>query len=132
LLLDIDIPSDKPSISPTCITEPSFPLALNYVAANTCFLLGECEGDCDSDSNCAIDMYCFQRDFEDIPGCSGTPIHLVDYYVNTEPTAIPSAILSKAPTGILVIFQAKHQPEDLAIYQVYTMHIQSVRRQYAK
>ena len=39
-------------------------------AAN--FPLGECEGDCDSDTDCAGDLLCFQRGGqEDVPGCIG-------------------------------------------------------------
>jgi hypothetical protein len=33
---------------------------------------GECEGDCDSDSQCSGNLECFQRDESDeIPGCGG-------------------------------------------------------------
>eukprot|EP00986_Skeletonema_menzelii_P017166 scaffold17956_cov69-Skeletonema_menzelii.AAC.1 len=34
--------------------------------------LGECEGDCDGDRQCAGDLICHKRDAnEEVPGCSG-------------------------------------------------------------
>ena len=36
------------------------------------FPLGQCEGDCDSDSECAEGLECFQRSgLEPVPGCDG-------------------------------------------------------------
>jgi len=44
------------------------------------FPLGECEGDCDSDSDCEGSLSCFQRDGdEQVPGCRGTPRRSTDY-----------------------------------------------------
>jgi len=45
-------------------------------------LLGLCEGDCDSDSDCAGDLICYQRDAgQSIPGCSGTPNSRSDFCI---------------------------------------------------
>merc|ERR1711971_1081299 len=34
--------------------------------------LGRCEGDCDSDSDCADGLMCYQRDgYDSVPGCAG-------------------------------------------------------------
>ena len=43
--------------------------------------LGNCEGDCDYDSDCPGDLVCFQRDYGDEypPGCTGTMMDLYDY-----------------------------------------------------
>ncbi len=36
------------------------------------YLCGECEGDCDSDSDCEDGLECFTRSgYEAVPGCSG-------------------------------------------------------------
>jgi hypothetical protein len=45
-------------------------VALNLVGGGG--LLGECEGDCDRDSDCASGLKCFQRTgSETVPGCTG-------------------------------------------------------------
>ena len=42
--------------------------------------LKECQGDCDSDSQCEGDLKCFLRDeFESVPGCSGQGLSGKDY-----------------------------------------------------
>eukprot|EP00980_Cylindrotheca_fusiformis_P011317 scaffold2611_cov70-Cylindrotheca_fusiformis.AAC.2 len=44
---------------------PKKPLRFEYP-------LGKCKGDCDSDSDCAGDLVCYQRGpYESVPGCSG-------------------------------------------------------------
>eukprot|EP00526_Cylindrotheca_closterium_P007483 CAMPEP_0113658690 /NCGR_PEP_ID=MMETSP0017_2-20120614/31912_1 /TAXON_ID=2856 /ORGANISM="Cylindrotheca closterium" /LENGTH=683 /DNA_ID=CAMNT_0000573097 /DNA_START=202 /DNA_END=2253 /DNA_ORIENTATION=- /assembly_acc=CAM_ASM_000147 len=46
------------------------------------FPLQRCEGDCDSDSNCAQGLYCLQRDGGDpVPGCNGSDDSRTDYCV---------------------------------------------------
>ena len=54
-------------------------------------LLNECEGDCDSDSDCAGDLKCFQRSgTEPVPGCKGTGRTGSDYcYRATTATTPP-------------------------------------------
>lgn len=47
---------------------------INYVGecSSSTYLCGVCEGDCDSDADCASGLYCFQRSgSEEAPGCSG-------------------------------------------------------------
>jgi len=61
------------------------------------FILGLCEGDCDSDSECEAGLVCFQRDgFETIPGCSGNGISAYDYCV--DPVLVTIGV---DPSGIL-------------------------------
>lgn len=44
------------------------------------FPLGQCQGDCDDDSECADGLACFQRDdYEMVPGCSGKGERKTDY-----------------------------------------------------
>lgn len=44
------------------------------------FPLGECEGDCDNDSECSGDLKCIQRDdTEAVPGCFGLGVYAKDY-----------------------------------------------------
>lgn len=42
--------------------------------------LGQCQGECDFDSECAEGLTCFQRDeFEEVPGCQGQGLEGWDY-----------------------------------------------------
>lgn len=44
------------------------------------FPLGECQGDCDDDSECWGDLKCIQRDeTEGVPGCFGLGVYAKDY-----------------------------------------------------
>ncbi|CAJ1964753.1 unnamed protein product [Cylindrotheca closterium] len=44
------------------------------------FPLGACQGDCDTDAECAGNLICFQRaEFEDVPGCTGFGVSGFDY-----------------------------------------------------
>lgn len=57
--------------------------------------LGECEGDCDNNGQCAEGLTCYQRDRnEDVPGCSGgtSDSSLTDYCVR------PAGPITAAPT----------------------------------
>merc|ERR1739841_128709 len=45
--------------------------------------LGKCQGDCDTDSDCASGLKCWQRSgYTDIPGCTGTGKKDWDYCVD--------------------------------------------------
>ena len=47
------------------------------------FPLGNCQGDCDSDEECAGNLRCFERaEFEDVPGCQGFGVSGFDYCAN--------------------------------------------------
>jgi hypothetical protein len=71
--------------------------AENYVGG-----LGECEGDCNHDNDCAGDLRCFQREEDDplkeVPGCLGTGAHIVDYCYKPLPTSeAPSVAVAASP-----------------------------------
>jgi len=60
---------------------------LNYRGDNgqpaNAFPLGNCQGDCDDDSECAGNLKCFERaEFEDVPGCVGFGVSGFDYCAN--------------------------------------------------
>lgn len=62
---------DAFSIMPRRLGAPS----LTFKGDNPVVILNECEGDCDSDSDCADGLVCLQRDGNSpatVPGCSGT------------------------------------------------------------
>lgn len=47
------------------------------------FPLGNCQGDCDSDEECAGSLRCFIRnEFENVPGCAGDGVSGFDYCAN--------------------------------------------------
>ena len=45
------------------------------------FPLQKCQGDCDSDSDCADGLFCFARDVDNVPGCHGFAYYESDYCV---------------------------------------------------
>ena len=62
------------------------------------FPLGQCQGDCDDDSECADGLACFQRDdYEMVPGCSGKGERKTDYCY--DPTLDESIEATTAPPG---------------------------------
>lgn len=88
--------------------------------------LGECEGDCDNNGQCAEGLTCFQRDRnEDVPGCSGgaSDNSLTDYCIRpvpaandagpttTEaPTAASSALVTPTPQPTVTNIQSPTPP----------------------
>jgi len=87
---DFAPPTDSPTQSPT-ITE-TFP-ELAYVGNNggppQSFPLGNCQGDCDRDSECQDGLVCFQRSgFTPVPGCSSKGAVHADYCY--DPNAAPA------------------------------------------
>merc|ERR1712238_572126 len=89
---DITPPTDAPTPSPT-ITETTFP-KLTYVGNNgnppESFPLGNCQGDCDRDSECQEGLVCFQRDgFTPVPGCSTKGNIYADYCYDPNNAAAP-------------------------------------------
>eukprot|EP00980_Cylindrotheca_fusiformis_P006472 scaffold1377_cov126-Cylindrotheca_fusiformis.AAC.17 len=70
--------------------------------------IGECQGDCDQDSDCEVHMYCFQRNaqFEAVPGCLGgeEDSTLTDYCTYKEqaptppPVRVPTPEITLSPT----------------------------------
>ena len=107
--------SDHPTMDPEMTTmnptmEPSYSfmtsdaddngsIPLEYLGWSPSYPLGECEGDCDSDSHCESGLVCYHRNHNDTtdipPGCSGTPYWDADYCyedggsVPTPPTTYP-------------------------------------------
>jgi hypothetical protein len=64
-----DVPEDSPLVD----------VGDNGVPADQ-FPLGECEGDCDGDSECQGDLQCFQRSgLTPVPGCTGDGSDSKDY-----------------------------------------------------
>lgn len=52
------------------------------------FPLGKCQGDCDSNSDCAEGLVCFERSgTEEVPGCEGLAVSGKDYCY--EPASLP-------------------------------------------
>ncbi|KAG7370840.1 Eukaryotic-type carbonic anhydrase [Nitzschia inconspicua] len=71
----VDLVSDgEPTLSPSSATRPVGPpkQVLNR-GWELNFKLGECEGDCDEDSDCLPGLICFQREAArvSVPGCDG-------------------------------------------------------------
>jgi len=46
--------------------------------------LQHCHGDCDEDTDCGEGLVCFERDDEEVAGCSGVAASKVDYCIKTE------------------------------------------------
>ena len=65
--------------------------------------LGLCEGDCDSDADCASGLSCFQRDgTTPVPGCSGEGINDWDYCIEVEPQSFRTGSCpATCPTPVL-------------------------------
>lgn len=112
------IPSEEPTASPSeksdPTSEPSFfprptgqPLTLNNLGWEPPTPLGECEGDCDDDSDCGLGLHCYQRNtaFQDVPGCLGgkQDATLTDYCafkpLPGDKTAVPSDAPVSSPTA---------------------------------
>jgi len=54
------------------------------------FPLGECQGDCDSDSDCQPGLLCFQRNGKTpVPGCTGEGQNSKDYCYDPNPPGLP-------------------------------------------
>lgn len=82
-----EYPTKGPTIRGTATPTGEYP-EVEFVAWNPFSPLGECQGDCDTDEQCADGLVCFKRSLEtslnDIPGCSssGTVGHNVDICVD--------------------------------------------------
>ena len=84
-----------PSPSPSNFPRPMGPPKdVTFVAVDPdgSTILGECEGDCDNDSDCGLGLHCFHRNeyYTDVPGCLGGRMDatLTDYCAYRE---IPSS-----------------------------------------
>lgn len=101
-----DAPSQRPSRPPSKSASPTVEPLLRYVFDNDCTAvpghdpatgtcpgstpLNRCEGDCDSNGNCAKGLVCHQRGSgsSTVPGCSGTPHTDKDYCVLPAPNEL--------------------------------------------
>ena len=65
------------------------------------FPLQACQGDCDSDSDCAGSLKCFQRDLtEEVPGCIGKGQRKSDYCYDDSPPDTPAPTSSPTATPV--------------------------------
>ena len=76
---------------------------LSHNKGNKGDIMGVCEGDCDNNSECAGDLYCFQRSANEVvPGCVGAGVRGKDYCYKLNPgnptTVAPSASPFNNPT----------------------------------
>mmetsp|Transcript_2625 Transcript_2625/g.5642 ORF Transcript_2625/g.5642 Transcript_2625/m.5642 type:complete len:440 (-) Transcript_2625:343-1662(-) len=79
-----------------CVVRP-----LNYLSTSTTFPLEFCQGDCDSDDDCASDLICEQRNgVSPIPGCEGTGETNSDYCRYPDlPTAEEESVVAASPNN---------------------------------
>jgi hypothetical protein len=69
---------------------PSLTYAGNNNNPASAFPLGLCQGDCDTDADCANNRRCFQRDnYTPVPGCVGSGVANTDYCTD-KPNLPPS------------------------------------------
>ena len=85
--------------------------------------LGECQGDCDWDSDCENGLICFQNNAYDAPpGCSGTPSQYMDYcydplwdgFATTEDEMSYTLSPSYAPTAEPSMSTGSRNDEDVS------------------
>jgi hypothetical protein len=82
------------------------PVSLKDYGSDPTGELGRCEGDCDTSSDCAAGLFCFQRDnYTPVPGCSGTGTSGFDYCT----TGAPGETLV-SPVGLLNNVDADNLP----------------------
>eukprot|EP00986_Skeletonema_menzelii_P018533 scaffold26655_cov153-Skeletonema_menzelii.AAC.3 len=94
----------QPTAKPTQLKE------IKFVANPPRAPLGECEGDCDNNNQCAGDLICYQRKGnEDVPGCTGgrSDSSRTDYCIRSPSDAAISTLSSrtsvlKVPTPTLL------------------------------
>eukprot|EP00934_Nitzschia_sp_Nitz4_P004866 Nitzschia sp. Nitz4//scaffold45_size130396//72961//74076//NITZ4_003455-RA/size130396-exonerate_est2genome-gene-0.63-mRNA-1//1//CDS//3329552416//4856//frame0 len=81
---------------------------LDYVGSNPTGL-SQCEGDCDSDSDCSGSLICYQKDGGSpgtVPGCSGTDFSRTDFCIDpsdvgSSPTSpVSSPVTSPTPAPV--------------------------------
>ena len=82
----------------------------NDLLPSRSFPLGECEGDCDSDDDCAGSLQCIERSgTESVPGCFGSGCSGKDFcYRDTPPTN---------PTTPAPVTPSPYVPGELAVFK---------------
>jgi len=66
---------------------------VEYLGSNPSQILEHCQGDCDSDEDCGLDLICYQRNgYNEIPGCNGgrTDASNSDYCIKSSDLEINS------------------------------------------
>ncbi len=74
--------------------------SLSYRGADPSFRLGQCEGDCDNNSDCQSGLVCFQKDSGgsgQVPGCSGRDSSRNDFCI--DPSDLGSTPTAPSPTA---------------------------------
>jgi len=94
------MPSQEPTSRPTTESSestedcecPEGPLSLEWLGWSPSLPLSECQGDCDSDTDCQGDLRCFQDAVP--PGCTGSLYHsMADYcYDPTTSSAVKAMV----------------------------------------
>jgi len=122
------VPSSSPSINPTMMPtplqtpRPTAPLvSVSNKGWEPPVPLGECEGDCDEDSDCGPGMYCYQRNAisSPVPGCAGgeNDLTLADFctYGSNRPILPPtSEPAAEVPTTAPPVGSPVPSPTELA------------------
>ena len=83
-------PNAGPAPTPSPIGDPTSPPVANALHTMggkngktvDAHSLGECQGDCDNDDDCAIGLVCFQKNNVPVPGCVGEGSLTTEYCVN--------------------------------------------------
>jgi len=89
------------SVSVTCTSAPTDKLLVS-IAADGESNLGLCEGDCDSNDDCAAGLSCFQRNgLTPVPGCSGAGNTNWDYCYDPSEAAVGSSPVDIANSASL-------------------------------
>jgi len=88
---------------PTLQSAPAPPISRigNDWIPRSGYPLGECEGDCDKNRDCAGDLICFQRETtEKVPGCLGgeTDSRGTDYCIRSDATIVTARPTTAPPT----------------------------------
>lgn len=74
--------------------------SISYRGADPSFRLGQCEGDCDDDSDCQSGLICFQKGLGgsgEVPGCSGRDTSRNDFCI--DPADVGGAPSGPSPTS---------------------------------
>ena len=75
------------------VAEPLFRVTQQFERASSCTIdspCGECQGDCNRDSDCGDGLRCFQRSGDEpVPGCRGASVRAVDYCFKDPSFKIP-------------------------------------------
>eukprot|EP00934_Nitzschia_sp_Nitz4_P005076 Nitzschia sp. Nitz4//NODE_293_length_29386_cov_71.949235//2837//4960//NITZ4_additional_000031-RA//-1//CDS//3329531815//5066//frame0 len=125
------VPTKSPTSTPSVYQEPTSSPApsvkslflYKFNPPPEAFPLGFCEGDCDTDTDCADGLVCFQRGrYEAVPGCDGgeemysrSDFCIIDPNLSSAPSTQPSSSPTASPTitlPSLVTYDGVNPPDD--------------------